>query len=55
MMKDAGAEAVSLENFEASVTTSPGARTANFADLERTLTIQMTAYDNLPVTAENVK
>lgn len=55
MMNEAGAEAVSLENFEVSVTTSPGAMIANFDDLERTLTIQMTAYDNLPVTAENVK
>lgn len=55
MMNEAGAEVVSLEDFEVSVTTSPGAMTANFDDLERTLTIQMTAYDNLPVTAENVK
>ena len=55
MMNEAGAEAVSLESFEVSVTTSPGAMIANFDDLERTLTIQMTAYDNLPVTAENVK
>lgn len=55
MMNEAGAEAVSLESFEVSVTTSPGAMIANFDDLERTLTLQMTAYDNLPVTAENVK
>ena len=55
MMNEAWAEAVSLESFEVSVTTSPGAMIANFDDLERTLTIQMTAYDNLPVTAENVK
>ena len=55
MMNEAGAEAVSLENFEVTVATSPGAMTANFDDLERTLIIQMTAYDNLPVTAENVK
>lgn len=55
MMNEAGAEVVSLDNFEVSVTTSPGAMIANFDDLERTLTIQMTAYDNLPVTAENVK
>lgn len=55
MMNEAGAEAVSLESFEVSVTTSPGAMVANFADLERTLALQMTAYDNLPVTAENVK
>lgn len=55
MMNDAGAEVVSLESFEVRVKTSPGAMTANFDDLERTLIIQMTAYDNLPVTAENVK